>query len=851
MIEQAGKIISGGSHGEELAGVSRYLVEISKSAELPGITNKMAQFTKLLKGQQLPQLLKSRAGIKSMGRTGNCTNVTMVALAFRFSLFTSLCLIAALLTIEPASAQTLVTQKQDSYENAQKKASVKRIQAQELNSVGYQLFDNYLIAPELSVEGGYDSNFDEYIDPQGSGYGLVDGAVLFGFIKEDKAVTLQLKSAYSNYGSLNPEDRWYGSATLSTYYLLNQNLEYSSSTFYFRDEETFTNSETYSSASRLDFNSETIFAYLATLSYKQRYINDRQDLSSVALADRLFFRNRSFNIERQQVEGGGLIMRDQPVGIYGKAGVGVSNYTDQPDETRLNRDADEFWLAAGFQFNLSPYLVAELGWRFNRRNLDDLAFRNYDSDGFDAKVTWAPNELFKVIYEADSFIDEPSATFSYLADVRRHQLTISMRPSIRSQLDLYAAHEHRREIGSNLVYEEEKLGLDFAYYHTSNRQFYVTALYEETTEGCFCTDYNRFKLGVGYKINFVRTPGELEEERLLLPEILPSARLIETRIGYSKLYLPETEMITFTNAAHNQALSRGEDHDGEVDGARVDVSAPGFAAIDLTSNNPIWGIGGRNLSFNIAGFYGRLSDDQTTICNSTDIVGNCAYFSIFDSNTANPNVTTSGSNFITNTDREVDHWGVSLEAQVNRSSDPADRENSLFRLGLAVRAIQQETSLFALDQIDAEQIDYSENLDTFYYGAYIALDRTLDLGNRFSLKLNAEAGAYYADTSYKSHFNAFYGCGCATAIDTSVEKLSDQDFSFIGALRVELNKHVAWGTLGLFAEGEYYSYAPKVLFNNVDLSGGSTIAGFQDGTVLGDDEAFSFTLGGRVSVPLN
>lgn len=757
-----------------------------------------------------------------------------------------------LLSVDMTAAQTLATQKQDSYENAKKKASVDRIRSKELNSVGYQILDHYLIAPELSIEGGYDSNFDEFIDPQGSGYGLVDGSVLFGFIKEDKAVTLTLKSAYSNYGSLNPEDRWYGSATLSSYYQLNQNLEYSSNTFYFRDEESFTNSETFSSSSRLDFNSENVFAYLASLSYKQRYINDDQDLSSIAVADRPFFKNRAFNIERSQIEAGGLIGRSQPVGVYGKGGYGFSNYTDQPDVTKIDRDADEFWLAAGFQFNLSPYLVAELGWRFNRRELDDLNFNRYNTDGFDAKITWTPSELFKVIYEADSYIDEPSSTYSYLADVRRHRITLSMQPSVRSQLDIYASHEWRREIGTNEVYEEETVGLDFSYYHTSNRQFYVTALYEETTEGCFCTDYNRFKLGVGYKINFVRNPGQLEEERLLLPEILPSARLIETRIGYSKLFLPETEMLAITNAAHNQAIARGEDHDGELEGARIDLRAPGFASINLPNDLAIWGLGGRNLSFNIAGFYGRFSSDQTTTCNSADISGNCAYISIFDSNLANPNVTTANSNFITNTDRDVDHWGVSLEAQLNRYGMPLAHENSLVRFGVAIKAIEQELSLFANDIVDGETIDYRENLDTFYYGAYIAFDRTVELGGSFSLSLNAEAGAYYADTSYKSNYTANFGCGCATAVDTSVEKLSDDDVSFIGSLRVELNKKLSWGTLGLFAEGEYYSYAPKVLYNNVDSdTSGTSISGFQDGTALGEDEAFSYTLGGRVNIPLN
>lgn len=754
----------------------------------------------------------------------------------------------------PAAAQSISTQKQDSYENAQQKAAAPKIRTKELDSVGYQLWDYYLIAPQIRVEGGYDSNFDEFFaGAEESGYGLVDGQVLLGYIKEDQAITLTLKSGYTNLPSLDPEDRWFGSGTLSTYLRLTENLEYSSSSFYIRDEEIFTNTETFSSASRLDFNSETIFAYLASLSYKQRYINDDQDLSSLALADRPFYRNKAFNVERQQLEAGGLYRRDLPVGVYGKVGAGISEYTDQPDPTTINRDADDIWGVAGLNFNLSPYLTAQLGWRFNRRDVEDNKFGVYNSDGFDAKITWAPNELLSITYEADSYIDEPAATFSYLADVRRHKITVSMRPSVRSTLDIFASHELRKEVGSGLKYEEEAIGLEYAYYHTATRQFYVTAYYEEVIEGCNCTDYNRFKLGVGYKINFVRSPGDLGEERLLIPEILPMVSLIETRIGYSRLHLPETEMVAIIDQAPpGQAIGRGEDHDGELDGAKIDFRIPGFAGIAIANEFPIPGVGGRNLSFNFAGFYGRYESKQNSNCDSDDVAGTgyCAYISIFDSETGVENSTAQDGNLFTQADREVDHWGFALEAQLNRYGAPTTLEDSLFRFGVAIKAIQQELDLYSENLNNTDTVNYREDLDTFYYGAYIAIDRKVDLGNRFSLLLNAEAGAYYGDTSYKGNYFGDYACTCGgRAFDSNVEKLSDQEFSFIGSLRVELNREMGWGKLGIFAEGEYYSYAPKVLYNNVDQGGG--ITGFQDGTTLTDDEAYSYTLGGRVSIPLN
>ena len=188
------------------------------------------------------------------------------------------------------------------------------------------------------------------------------------------------------------------------------------------------------------------------------------------------------------MRGGGVWGPDRLVGLYGSAGFGLSNYTDQPDESRLNRDATEFWLIGGVRLNLSPYLLAELGWRYNDRNIDDRVIGSYDSHGFDSKITWAPSDYLTVVFEADRLLAEPSASFAVVADVTRYEVRATIQPTSRSYIDLFATRELRREIGSNLKYEEEAIGAEYRYQLSSTRQFYVTALYEETVEGCFCTD---------------------------------------------------------------------------------------------------------------------------------------------------------------------------------------------------------------------------------------------------------------------------------------------------------------------------------------------------------------------------
>lgn len=737
-------------------------------------------------------------------------------------------------------------QRQDSYQKNKKRISGPRVKADDLDTIGYKVMDGVVIIPELRVEGGYDSNFDEFIREEGSSYGLVDGSLLFGYIKEDQAITLGIKSSYDRFSELTPKDRWDAGVNLDTYYRISPNLEYSSGLFYLRDEINLINSETFSSHSKLDYTTEAYTAFISTESYKLRYIGDEPNLSNVALSERPFIRNRAFNIERTEVRGGGVWGPDRLVGLYGSAGFGLSNYTDQPDESRLNRDATEFWLIGGVRLNLSPYLLAELGWRYNDRDIDDRVIGSYDSHGFDSKITWAPNDFLTVVFEADRFLAEPSASFAVVADVTRYEVRATIQPTSRSYIDLFATRELRREIGSNLKYEEEAIGAEYRYQLTSTRQFYVTALYEETVEGCFCTDYNRFQIGVGYKINFVRNPDSLDVDEDYRSQILPGVRMVETRVSYSRLILPETNMVAFVNPAFTHVTGTGENHDGELDGARIDFRIPGFAGIQTSEELNRLGLGGRDLSFNIAGYYGRYSSDQSALCASSGISGHCAYFNIFDSQPALVNGTSTNSDFTSVTKRDVDAWGVALETQFNNGI--ASLTRSPFRVGLALKALQQETHLIATETTGNEKVDYHEQLDSFYYGIYFAVDRKVDLGRGYSLGLNAEAGAYYVDSNFKGSYTADLECGCANILDSSEISNSDQDFSFIGSLRVELNKDIGWGTFGIFAEGEYYSYAPKVRYNNHDTP---SINGLNVGTSIVGEEAYSYSFGGRLNIPLN
>lgn len=775
-----------------------------------------------------------------------------------------------ILSEEAAAQQALNTQqRKDIYSRNKQRIKVQRLQSGDLDSLGYKIMDGILVVPELRVEGGYDSNHDKLFTEDDSSFGLVDGSLLFGYVKDDRAVTLTFKGSYDRFSDLDPDDRWDAGVSLDSYYRLNQNWEYSGGLFYLRDEVSLSENETFSSYSQLDYTTSHLEAYLRSESYDLKYTGETSGIDVIAPLDQPFFRDKAFDHRRHQIAGGAIFRPNQLVGYYANGGFGIINYTNQPDESVINKDADEFWISGGFRFNLSPHLRAELGWRYNDRDIDDATFGNYDSNGFDAKVIWVPNSLLAVTYEADTFLGESAAAFSVVADVERHSITVALRPTSRSNIDLYAARELRKEVGSGLKYDEEKFAATYSYDLTNTSQFYVSALYEHIEENATVSDYERFRIGVGYRMKFVRNPGEIGENVDLRQNILPGIQIIDTRVGYSRLHLPNMDMVAVTDAGHDFTVGHRQNHDGDVDGARIDFRVPGFAGIVTSPELERFGLGSRVLTFNFAGYYGHYESTQRSECYSEVGVNNCAFFNIIDSDPDFEDNTAPNGDFDIRTKKEVDVWGVSLEAQFNgwmdnrgsmKDTEPQHRPHRPFRLGMALKAIQQDTNLFAIDEaVEDDPIDYNEDLDTFYYGLYVGLDHQVDLGRGFSLGLNAEAGLYYADTQYKGSYLAFVDDGTGTGnyvLNQGATAFSENDISFIGSVRLELNKKLGRGVLGLFAEGEYYSYAPYVRYNDNDVSTGGVFSAFDIegpnvGTSIDDGEAFSYTFGGRYILPLH
>jgi len=202
------------------------------------------------------------------------------------------------------------------------------------------------------------------------------------------------------------------------------------------------------------------------------------------------------------------------------------------------------------------------------------------------------------------------------------------------------------------------------------------------------------------------------------------------------------------------------------------------------------------------------------------------------------------------TERDVDHWGVAI--------DIAQGPNGL-RAGPAFRQIDQDLKITGR-QInpgappDPFQLTYSEDLETNYWGAFVAADGAIDLGGGWSLQGDAEAGLYWADTDFSGNYVVTNGVLLGATTNPNVSQslsLDSNELAFIGVVKAALEKDFGAFKLAGFGRVEYISSAPDVAYNDLDTGpGGPPAQGPDDETRLGERYAYTISTGARVIVPL-
>ena len=341
-----------------------------------------------------------------------------------------------------------------------------------------------------------------------------------------------------------------------------------------------------------------------------------------------------------------------------------------------------------------------------------------------------------------------------------------------------------------------------------------------------------------------------------------SGPTLQFGIGASALRLDDIEFTAITDFFVTEVQDHQSNHDGDFNGYKLTGELTGL----LPHRRGEW-----LAALAVRGFYARFEDEQQSRCAFTADT-DCAFFPLFDPDPtgtlASPAGSGSGgffSDWRTTVNREAVYWGAAVEMNLSRNATaaapasfkdaPVAAEPSPFqwRAGLAVRRLDQKTSLFSEDVGPTlDPVTLNDTLDASYYGGYVGFSTWKPLAAGVRLKLSGETGLYYTNADYNGAYTATATLGDDSPIAQTLS-LSEQAPAFIGLLNVALERDFGPVTLGLFGEAEWISYVPKVLYNDTDMNGGAPfdIVGLQNGTALGEGSALSYTVGARVSVLLN
>ena len=768
----------------------------------------------------------------------------------------------AMALVETANAQQVRDSQNQNKSYESTRASLGKSPAAADSPIGITIGPGFYLSPSIAAEVGSDSNPDRAYGGTGSPYAVLSTTDTLALVGKGTATTLTAKAGFDELPNLDRSDRYEAGLGLDSSAVLSGGLELSAGALYLRNDISLSRNDTDALYGEARYGQPDFDLYARARWNGIRYVNDPLPSSLASQPDGDLHLNSEFDHDRGELSGGFLFGKSRQIGVYGQGAYARIDYTGQHLPGLVNRDGEDIWGLMGLRLALSPQLRADVGWRFNRRNLTgDPKWSDFASNYFDAKFSWTPSTRFSMVFDIDRTLGEATTAYGRMLDTTSYRLATNYRLTDRVGLTVGMAEERSVSIGDDNITDERRVDAVLSYDLTTAVTAYLSGDFEHTREEVADQVYDRAKVGIGvnWRLDQPNTALSADPAARAVDPLAGDRRVAQLGVGFSGLVLPKTAFTAVTDALFNQELARVTDHDGVLEGVRFDADLPAIAGSVAGD--------GRVLLYGVKGFYGRYASTETSSCTFT-ATSDCAFINLQDY--ANVNNTGPFGDLRTKTYRGADYWGASLEARLGRPAPRgslkddalADPSYSRLRLGLGLRGLQQETKLHSVDVSVPDPIDYKDRLDTYYYGGYVGYDPRISLGSNRTLMLNAELGLYYADTLYGGDYLAYYpvtvfnpltGTVTTTFVtDQGHDSLRDHKLAVIGSLSAELRQQFSWGWLGLAASGEYISYAPKLRFNSRDLDGGFPfdLTGPNSGTSLDGGAAYSVTLGTRATLQL-
>ncbi len=531
-------------------------------------------------------------------------------------------------------------------------------------------------------------------------------------------------------------------------------------------------------------------------------------------------------------------------------------YIGNPGAALIDPSVNDYNPKTGVRLAVFPTLFADLGWRFNANDAGDGRAASFSANSFDGSLTWKPLPFFYLTASAERYAGEPSTAFAGSPDVSSYSVKASYLPVPGVTVSAAGGWQAIRDAGSSAEYRAPFADALVSWAYNNHVQLYTALQYQGYNLDSQYLSSSDVRVMSGIRI------AEGGQDRLeggslesLPPRVADAHGPVNTDLtvsgGYSWFGLPDIKMVTNVGGQFfDQALGQETNSGGNLNGWRTDARLADFAEAALPDGS--WG------SFSVSGFFANYQGTTGSHC-MFSLTTDCAIVNIVDSDPNNANNTGPFGNLNVKVNRDVDYYGASLDARLGTvegglKDGPLAVVLSALKLGVAIRALDETANLTSIDPLVSVPVRYNENLNTNYFGGFIGIEQKAAFGDGWTAAIDGTAGVYYANTEYQGRYNGYAVSFPAGYVqDSGNLDLSLDKASFIGTLRLDIKRQLGWGTVGVFGEGEYLGYVPRILYNNNDQAGGPPwgLIGTQVGTRIGSSDVFNFTSGLSVSVPVN
>jgi hypothetical protein len=374
---------------------------------------------------------------------------------------------------------------------------------QDLSALGHVLAPGILFSPTITMEAGFNSNPDEYFsDAEGSPYGLTNSTNVFGFLGDQGATTLTLRTTFLQYsGDIIDNHRWDAGAALDNAYTLAPGTLATFGIYYLRDELSFVPSDNSGAYGQLGFREDGFESFVRLKTDQIDYLGSVVN-ASFTPTQLMLIQPSQFNFNRIEGASGFIFGPQARLGFYGELGGANLDYYDQGVENFLDRDASQIWGIAGMRFNLHPTLTFDAGWRLNVRQVEDKSVDDQTTSFFDGSLTWTPIPTFSLTAEIDRTFVEPSSIFAIMTDKIHYGMSAAyqLRPDL--QIGVALRHDQKEQIGDIYDYHETEVSLVLGYQWSEKTLIYGLALHELVDEQTTGQSSEKFQVGAGTRMKF-------------------------------------------------------------------------------------------------------------------------------------------------------------------------------------------------------------------------------------------------------------------------------------------------------------------------------------------------------------